>query len=231
MPNEQGKWAGKYDDPLILEESHEHLQGVLSQRNQELLALKAELEQARGYGLPDPRATVTERAEQRAQQRLDSLGIPSDAVTEVVRETFQELLQPVLAGMNARSYMQKTYEGYENVEDKLVAFLQENPDLLAEYQRTYQLASPRVAIEWAHDRWKRANPENVQRATNPGDAQMIPSSPNRLVNTQMMGNEANETEDKLWQEFRQSRSAIGLLKHRLNPSRTSGHLAERMGPY
>jgi len=230
MPNEQGKWAGKYDDPTVLEESHVHLQGVLTERNQELERLKAELEQARGYGLPDPRATATERAQERAQQRLDALGIPSDAVTEVVRETFQELLQPVIAGMNARSYMHKTYEDYEQVEDQLVAFLQERPELLGEYQRTYQ-SSPRVAIEWAMDRYRKANPSQVQRATHPGDGQMIPSSPNRLVNTQIMGDQAQETEQNLWNDFRNTRSAIGLLKHRLSPTRTSGHLAEGRGPY
>lgn len=86
------------------------------------------------------------------EERLDTLGIPVDAVREGIREEAQALVQqafqPIMQGFQARTTLLGQYPEYQKFEADVAGFIQADPQLNQTYQRMYQ-ADPVGAFEYA----------------------------------------------------------------------------------
>lgn len=86
------------------------------------------------------------------EEKLDTLGIPVDAVREAIREEastlVQQAFQPIAQGVQARTQLLGQYPEYQKFESDVANFIQSDAQLNQTYQSMYQ-ANPAGAFEWA----------------------------------------------------------------------------------
>lgn len=101
----------------------------------------------------------------RWEDKLDTLGIPVDAVREAIREEasalVQQAFQPIAQGVQARTQLLGQYPEYQKFESDVASFIQSDPNLNRTYQSMYQ-ADPGGALDWAYLKFG----ENRRRAGN-----------------------------------------------------------------
>lgn len=165
QPAFKGIAGEKYgNDPDKVVEGYNNLYNLsldTYRENERLKAMLAEREET--PGIPDPRMDPSARVS--ARETLEQVGVPTDALEGVVRETVEKYLTPVLEGAKARQYVASTYPEFEKIENDLAQFIQSNSELKADYSRAYA-ANPKVAMEWAYQQYmkNKSNPASASGA-------------------------------------------------------------------
>jgi len=141
--------ANKYRDPAELERGYLELQTVSNQtyqRTQELEARLAELE----------RVNPLERQQSRRDpmEALNEVGVPADAIMELVSRGVQNVLQPMMRAQDARQTVSNEYPEFAKFENDVAQYLNSTPPLKQRYERMFQ-ADPAGAMEWAFQTYQR----------------------------------------------------------------------------
>lgn len=140
--------AGKYRNAEELEKGYTELQRLSNETYQRLQTLEARL------GDMD-RMNPTEQAnKRRAAEILDEVGVPVDALAELIREEQQKFFAPMMAAQEARTAVSREFPDFQSKEEKVASFLEGNSTLKARYQKLYA-ADPAGAMEWAYSTYSR----------------------------------------------------------------------------
>lgn len=159
------------NDPSKVVDGYNHLYNLSLETYRENERLKQQLAERETGPLPDYRPDPQERSN--AREQLEQVGVPVDAMEGIVRESIEKYLNPVLEGAKARQYIANAYPEFGKHENDVAAYVQENPELRAEYARAYS-ASPRVAMEWAYNQYAKAHtqPGSVSGAADQARARL-----------------------------------------------------------
>jgi hypothetical protein len=84
----------------------------------------------------------------RPEDRLSDLGIPVDALDEVINARLQKAFEPIAKGVNARSQVMAQYPDYVKFENDVNQYIQADPQLAQTYGAMFN-ADPVGAIEYA----------------------------------------------------------------------------------
>jgi hypothetical protein len=165
------QWAGKYRDPEELEKGYQNLQDMANRNWQELQELKARMDTER----MDP----AERRESRRDPRaaLEEVGVPTDALMELVRSGVEDALRPVVEAQNAREEVSKSYPDFVKFEQDVANWITSNPQLQSRYAKMFA-ADQAGAMEWAINAYSRETSRHEQPPENPystGEASLPPT--------------------------------------------------------
>jgi hypothetical protein len=147
---EERLYAGKYKSVEELEKGYLNMQTVENQNNQRLAAIEARL----GASDPDDRILPSERREgrKRPEEVLEEMGIPSEAIGDLVLERITQALNPIIQGNQAREQLRHSYQNFDSLEGEVANFIASTPDVQTRYQRMFRVDQG-AAMEWAIDRY------------------------------------------------------------------------------
>ena len=177
--------------------------------NQRLQTLEQSMVQ-----MQQPQARVA-----RGEDRLSDLGIPVDALDEVVNERIQRAFAPIARGMNARTQVMTQYPDYTKFENDVNQYIQSDPQLSQTYGSMFN-ADPVGAIEYAFLKFgENQRRSGTQSSNGAGDKQ-------EKVNAQIPMGRSNETRArqdaggadqtaKAWEHFQKTGDPKPFAKMRL----------------
>lgn len=154
QPTEERLYAGKYKSVEELEKGYLNMQTVENQNNQRLAALESRF----ATSDPDDRILPSERREgrRRPEDVLEEMGIPPDAIGDLVAERLSQALNPIIQGAQAREMLKRSYQNFDSLEGEVANFIASNPDVQTRYQRMFRVDQG-GAMEWAIDRYLKLN--------------------------------------------------------------------------
>ena len=174
----------------------------------------------------NPRQAVPHR--QSAQDRLTELGVPYDAIQDVIREEINGAFQPILAGVNARSTIQGRYPDYSKFESDVNNFIQSDPELNQSYQKMFA-ADPVGAFEYAFLKFGQSRRESISQknGTSGEDAvhASIPGGRNGESRRTVQNQDSNV--QRTWEQYQKTgstRDARAYAQARLHNVVTDEHL-------
>jgi hypothetical protein len=215
-------WAKKFKSPEDLEQGYDNLYDLSINTFREKEALEArvrELEMGHTERT-DPSVRAAER--QAPQELLSEVGVPVDALSQFIDARFQEVLSPVVRGVNARAEIVRRYPDYDKAEQQLVEYINGNPNVRQEYEKAYQ-ASPLVAMEWAYGQYQRAG----GKAANPAAEEVAARLDARLQGSYDRSGQqtADETElARAKEHFERTGDSGPLMRLRLRHVVSEEHL-------
>lgn len=169
-------------------------------------------------GQANPRQQVPDRR-LTPEDRLSDLGIPVDAVREVVSTVVQEALAPLTRGVQARGQMVSRNPDYVQFENEVAAFIEQDPELSRSYPALFQ-ADPGAAMEYAFlkfgDSRRRVHPHTNGERTGVGDA-AIPTLRAGDGRGQAPGDTAVQEAFERFQRTGSSADAQAYARARLGP--------------
>jgi len=169
-----------------------------------------------------------------AGQRLADVGIPVDAleelVTERARSLVQEQFQPIMRGMQARTELVGRYKDFAKFESDIGELLNEDQAFQQTYNRVYQ-ADPAAALELAYHRLG-----DTKRKTHKGErfnseeemaGAQIPSQRSGDARRSPNGNDAvySQAADN-YRKSPNRRTAEALFKARMKSVISDDHLGQ-----
>jgi hypothetical protein len=171
-----------------------------------------------------------------AYQELETIGIPSRTLREVVRREAQEALNPVVnliqGSVNSRNHMMANYgQDYTKFESDVMAHVEADPALKDRYARLFA-ADPVGAAEYAFlqfgEHKRRTNPVDTtsqERREAEGSQARVPLS--RQSEGRREGSRPNARLQGLWERYQHNPSranAESFLTARLGQSIPDEHL-------
>jgi len=183
-----------------------------SQEAQRLTQRVQQMEQAIGQ-LQQPQARST-----RPEDRLSDLGIPVDALDEVINERMQRAFAPIARGIGARTQVMAQYPDFVKFENDVNQYIQSDPALQQTYGNMFN-ADPVGAFEYAFLKFGESRRRAGAQGNGQGDAK-------EKANAQIPTGRSNETrarqdaggEDltaKAWEHFRKTGDPKPFAKARL----------------
>jgi hypothetical protein len=176
------------------------------------------LSQALMNGFQNGRQSVPDRRATSPEDRLTEVGVPADAMTEIIRREIQQAFTPLTNGIQARGKMVSDHPDYVQFETEVSQFIANDPDLSARYPKMFE-ADPAGAMEYAFlkfgDSRRRANPATDSRIGNPTDA-AIPSSRAGEGRRAPDGSQALQEAYERYQRTGSSKDAQAYAKLRLH---------------
>jgi hypothetical protein len=145
----QRQWANKYRSPEELERGYTELQTVSNQTYQRLQDLEQRFASIERVNPADQMASRRDPLE-----ALNEVGVPADAIMELVNRGVQNYIQPMMRAQDARQTVSNEYPDFEQHENNVANYLNGNPPLKQRYERMFQV-DPTGAMEWAFQTYQR----------------------------------------------------------------------------
>lgn len=169
-------------------------------------------------GVPNGRQSVPDRRASSPEERLTEMGVPAEAVSEIIGREIRKAFEPLTNGIQARGQMVSNHPDYIQWETEVSQFIANDPDLSVRYPKMFE-ADPAGAMEYAFlkfgDSRRRANPATDSRIGNPTDA-AIPSSRAGEGRRAPDGSQALQEAYERYQRTGSSRDAEAYAKLRLH---------------
>lgn len=154
----------------------------------------------------------------RPEDRLSDLGIPVDALDEVINQRLQTAFAPIARGMTARSQVMAQYPDYVKFENDVNSYIQSDPQLAQTYGNMFN-ADPVGAFEYAFLKFGEDQRRKGAPSNGAGDAK-------EKVNAQIPTGRSNETRarqdagsgdmtTKAWEHFQKTGDPKPFAKARL----------------
>lgn len=169
------------------------------------------------------RQDVNPRGHSRPEDRLSELGIPVDALDELVNQRLQRAFEPLIRAGSARSTVMAQYPDYQKYETDVAAYLSTDRATQEKYNRMFA-ADPEAAMEYAflsfgeHQRRTAATKPNgaeAQTRQQRVDAQIPSAGGDRSRQTQ--SNEgADERIRKAFEHYQKTGNPTEYAKARLS---------------
>lgn len=142
-PTPERLLANKYRSVDELERGYTELQRVSNESFTRLQTIEQKLAE---MDRMNPAEQMAARRDPR--ELLEEVGVPPDAIAELVRAETEKFFQPMLRAQEAKTRLNQLYPDFQNIENDVAAFIKSNPVYTARYQRMYQ-ADEEGAMDWA----------------------------------------------------------------------------------
>ena len=161
--------------------------------------------------------SVRQDIPRRPEERLSELGIPVDAIDQLVNERVQGLFAPIARSFEARNQVISQYPDYNKFESEIAQFVQADPRLSDAYQRMFQVA-PESAMEFALLKFgesrRKAHPGNGRTASDTRAEAALPSS--RSGDSRAaMSNDGTESLRRAKEHYEKTGDPVPYVKARL----------------
>lgn len=134
-------------------------------------------EQLQGYGSA-PRPEIPQRT--RPEDRLADVGVPVDAIDQLVAERIQAAFAPLARGLEARSRILSRHPDYNEYEAKVAQFLSDTPEVAEVYGRLFGAdaagAMDYALLKYGEAEKRRHAPEKSKREPAAATEAQLPSS-------------------------------------------------------
>lgn len=163
----------------------------------------------------NPRQQVTNRD---PFQRLDDVGVPVDAIRDVIGQEVQgrvqEMLEPIVRGTHARQQVISRYPDYQKYEADVARFVESDPQLSQAYQRMFT-ADPEAAMEYAILKFGNSRAASAPPAPAPSPAANGDQLPNMRSGDSREQPETREGVRAAWDHFQKTGNPAAYAKARL----------------
>lgn len=156
----------------------------------------------------------------RPEDRLTELGIPTDALDEMISQRLNNAFQPIVKQLNgaqeARVKMLASYgPDYSKYESDVAQFIASDPDMSARYQRMFE-TDQAGAMDYAYLKYGESRRRAQPAQTTGSPEQVVEASiPTSRKGGSPKGHNQEETLSQAWDQFKKTGNPETYAKARL----------------